>query len=277
MFFCEQVNTISIVQSIFKVLCLAISFVLIYQLIIAFVVEKPTTATNLDEELQITDLPEVVVCMDPGFNSSALTKYGYDNDAWFYWKGTRHLSENSFVGWNGDKYYNKSSHEIMEESLLFPPESQGLLLYANFTDVFDDSKNASVTLRMLIFPFGRCMVISPPSQENSGNFKPNRLSLGFNDTFLNQSKLRLFFMDNRNSPKFNPDDMEMVGNQIEIELGHSVISLFRTRISRFEHFTGDPLFDCNVYTTDNSYEDCIRRDLKETFQKKIGCQPPPFA
>ena len=164
----------------------------------------------------------------------------------------------------------------MEESLLFP-ESQGLLLWADFTDVLDDSKNASVTLRMLIFPFGRCMVISPPSQENSGNFKPNRLAMGFNDIFLNQSKLRLFFMDNRNSPKFNPDDMEMVGNQIEIELGHSVISLFRTRISRFEHVTGDPHFDCTVYTTDYSYEDCIRRELKETFQNIIGCQPPPFA
>ena len=84
-------------------------------------------------------------------------------------------------------------------------------------------------------------------------------------------------MDNRNSPKFNPDDMEMVGNQIEIELGHSVISLFRTRISRFEHVTGDPRFDCTVYTRDNSYEDCIRRDLKETFQNIIECQPPPFA
>jgi hypothetical protein len=95
----------------------------------------------------------------------------------------------------------------MEESLLFP-ESQGLLLWADFTDVLDDSKNASVTFRMLIFPFGRCMVISPPPQENSGNFKPNRLTMGFNNTFLNQSKLRLFFMDNRNSPKFNPDDME---------------------------------------------------------------------
>ena len=65
--------------------------------------------------------------------------------------------------------------------------------------------------------------------------------------------------------------------QIEIELGHSVISLFRTRISRFEHVTGDPHFDCTVYTTDNSYEDCIRRDLKETFQNIIECQPPPFA
>ena len=161
MFFSEKINIISIVKSIFKVLCLAISFFLIMQLIIVFVDKKPTSTTNLEEELELTDLPEVVVCMDPGFNSSALTKYGYSNDGLFYWKGTRNLSEKSFVGWNGDKDYNKSSHEIMEESLLFP-ESQGLLLWAHFTDVLDDSKNASVTLRMLIFPFGRCMIISPP-------------------------------------------------------------------------------------------------------------------
>ena len=82
-------------------------------------------------------------------------------------------------------------------------------------------------------------------------------------------------MDKRNSPKFNPDDMEMVGDKIGIEKGKTLI--YRTRILRSEHVRGDPLFDCAVYTQDNSYEDCIRKDLRETFEKKIGCQPPPFA
>ena len=108
---------ISIIQNIFKVLCMAISLFLIGQLLYVFVEEKPTTTTNLEEELEITDLPEVVACMDPGFNNSVLTKYGYNIR--YYWKGISVLEER-FVGWNGDKYYNKSSHEILEESLLFP-------------------------------------------------------------------------------------------------------------------------------------------------------------
>ena len=82
-----------------------------------FVEEKPTTTTNLEEKLEITDLPEVVVCMDPGFNNSALIKYGYNIR--YYWKGISVVGKERFVGWNGNKTYNKSSHEILEEVLLF--------------------------------------------------------------------------------------------------------------------------------------------------------------
>ena len=90
---------ISIIQNIFKVLCLAISLFLIGQLLYVFVEEKPTTTTKLEEELEITDLPEVVVCMDPGFNNSALTKYGYNIN--YYWKGISVVGRERFVGWKG--------------------------------------------------------------------------------------------------------------------------------------------------------------------------------
>ena len=110
MLFCEQVNMISIIKNIFKAVCLAISVVLIVQLLYVFVEEKPTTTTNLDEQLEITDLPEVVVCMNPGFN---LAKYGYNNDR-DYWTGYSQPA-NQFVGWNGnDGYLNKSSRDILE-------------------------------------------------------------------------------------------------------------------------------------------------------------------
>ena len=69
--------------------------------------------------------------------------------------------------------------------------------------------------------------------------------------------------------------MEMVGDKVGIELDKTLI--YRTRILRSEHVRGDPLFDCAVYTQDNSYEDCIRKDLRETYEKKVGCQPPHFA
>ena len=279
MLFREQVNVISIINHILKILCLAISLILIGQLLHIFVEERPTTTTNLEEELEISDLPEVVACMDPGFNNSTLTKYGYNIN--YYWKGISVRNREKFVGWNGDKHYNKSSHEILEEVLLFPKKSHGLLRYAKYFQGVDDSKDAKVTFRMLISPLGRCMVISPPSQENSGHFKPDTLRMVFSNAIVDHlkfssAKLRVFFMDNVNSPKYNPDNMEMVGDQIEIGPGKNTFS-FRTRISRSEHVKGDPLFDCTIYTEDNSFEDCIKKFSKETFEKEIGCQPPPFA
>ena len=254
---------ISIIQNIFKVLCMAISLFLIGQLLFVFVEEKPTTTTNSEEELEISDLPEVVACMDPGFNNSALKKYGYNIR--YYWKGISTRSEEEFVGWNGDKDYNMSSYEILEELLLFP-EDQGLLRSAKYFQGVDGLKDAKVTFRRLISPFGRCMVISPPFQENSAHFNPNYLRMAFSNAFVNHlaissAYLKIFFMDKRNSPEYNPDDMEMVGDQIVIGQGDKHFELrYRTRISRAEHVMGDPLFDCAVYTQDNSYEECIKKD-----------------
>ena len=105
--------------------------------------------------------------------------------------------------------------------------------------------------------------------------------MNFNNTYVNQLKLssvkvKIFLMDNSNSPKLIPDDMEMVGDQIETRLERKSLH-YRTRISKSEHVAGDPLFDCTVYTIDNSYDDCIRSELKDLFKKEIACQPPNFA
>ena len=59
-------------------MCLAITLVLIFELLHEFVAERPTTTAKLKKQLEITDLPDVVVCMDPGFDSKTLEKYGYD-------------------------------------------------------------------------------------------------------------------------------------------------------------------------------------------------------
>ena len=50
--------------------------------------------------------------------------------------------------------------------------------------------------------------------------------------------------------------------------------MFQTRISKSVHVDDDPLFDCDVYTEENSYDKCIRQDIKALFAKELGCQPP---
>ena len=81
----SEVNMFSIFKNIFTVVCLVITLVLIIDLLYVFVEEKPTTTTKLKEELTITDMPDVVVCMDLGFNNVSLKKYGYRHDT--YWLG----------------------------------------------------------------------------------------------------------------------------------------------------------------------------------------------
>ena len=65
-------NMISIFKNIFTLVCIALTSVLIFELLYIFVEEKPTTTAKVIDELGITDLPDVVVCMDPGFDNVTL-------------------------------------------------------------------------------------------------------------------------------------------------------------------------------------------------------------
>ena len=77
-----------------------------------------------------------------------------------------------------------------------------------------------------------------------------------------------------------PNELEMFGDPIQFEIGEpsSLIS-FKTKISMFEHAQDDPLFQCAVYTTDNSMtaNDCIQEELLGLIEEEIGCQPPLLA
>ena len=73
---------------------------LIYQEFFTFVVTKPTTSSIEVKPLETTDLPEIVVCLQPSFNSTVLKEYGYSTTD-FYSRGLQNYSE--FIGWNGGK------------------------------------------------------------------------------------------------------------------------------------------------------------------------------
>ena len=64
-------------KNVFTLLCSLITLLLIYNLVITFTVEKPTTSANEEKQLEKSDLPEVAVCLEPGYNNVTLEKFGY--------------------------------------------------------------------------------------------------------------------------------------------------------------------------------------------------------
>ena len=114
-------NMNSIFKNVFTLLCLAITVLLIYQLLLDFVVEKPTTAAKLKKQLELDDLPVVMICMrmPHGFNNATLMNHGYHIST--YWRGALQPGfDSQFIGWNGRFNNNKSSYDILEEALLLP-------------------------------------------------------------------------------------------------------------------------------------------------------------
>ena len=76
-------------KNMFTVLCSILTMLLIYQLLLTYLVKKPTTTSEQKKDLELSDLPEVVVCLEPGLNSSALEENGYHPT--MYWRGGNRL------------------------------------------------------------------------------------------------------------------------------------------------------------------------------------------
>ena len=196
---------------------------------------------------------------------------------------------NIFVGWNGGsgKVYNSSS-EILEDILTV---KDGGLVKAD-GDGFGYSEDhrrylrPKMELRTLFYPYGRCIVLSPPATLKEDLVKLNSLTINFDvDAIkkLNQTSvtlwIRIYLMDKANSAGLCPQDFDMLGDPIKVKVGDVQVgqgrySYFKTKISRSRHVLGDPKFECSEYTEDDSYYDCITSELEDLFVRELGCVPP---
>ena len=140
-----------IFKNIFTCLCLVITLILISQLLHTYLIKKPTTTTKIEKELEPHDLPDVVVCLDPGFSKTSAEKYGYHVS--LYWAGLR-TPDLSFIGWNGKENESRSSREILEEMFLLPG-NQSIVKVVAYTENYDDIYKADVTFKRFIYPRGR--------------------------------------------------------------------------------------------------------------------------
>ena len=72
------------IRKIFTLICSALTLFLFCKLLFTFSVVKPTTTYKGEKELETIDLPEIVVCADPGFKVEVLENYGYvSGDSYF--------------------------------------------------------------------------------------------------------------------------------------------------------------------------------------------------
>ena len=100
-------------SNFFTLDCSLLTIFLLSQELYNFAVTKPTSTAKEEEQLKASDIPDVVACLEPGFNSSAFEKHGYMHFATYY-RGS--MDGDKFVGWNGNG--NKSSQDILEDVFL---------------------------------------------------------------------------------------------------------------------------------------------------------------
>ena len=221
----------------------------------------------------------MVICLVPGFDTQTMHKYHYPPTKYF--KGVN--KHGQFIGWNGKGTENISSQDILEEILTFDNQSirvGGRIVHKlYYKEEHIDHVQPKVKSRILAYPYGRCISVSPP-QKNTSYKELNSLYLSLHDyPFFRNKTLRVFFMDQVNSIQLYPNEMEMIGDPIELKLEHQRHwkASYKTKISRSQHVQDDPNFKCGVYTEDKSYNDCVQNELLELFDKEIRCHPPLLA
>ena len=121
-------------KKIFTLICFFVTFVLMIRVLNTWLVTKPTSTYKEEKGMTTDDLPEIVACLEPGFDSKVLEKYGYNRGPDYY---AGYLNAGKFVGWNGNIDDNHSAHEIFEESLSFDSR----LVTKSKLPVFDQKSN----------------------------------------------------------------------------------------------------------------------------------------
>ena len=275
------------VKNIFTTVCTALTAFLIFKELFSFAVIKPTNTYEEGKELERSDLPEVVICPDPAIDIDNLRKHGYEK-TYSYYRGS--ADGIKLIGWNGgEKVENLSSHRILEDVLVLDKnlsreriatvQGEKLIKVTGYTNNDIDFSDPVLALRTLAFPYGRCLSVSPPKERIR---VPIRLMIEFDEgAILHQNvfSVRIFFMDNTNSLRLYPDEMEMTGPPLKLDFSSAKNSetVYKTKILRTKHVPGDPLLDCKTYTEENPFNDCVHDELLDLFREELECEPPLLA
>ena len=229
------------ITNFFTLISTFFTCILLAQVVFKFAITRPTSTSDESATLDYTIFPDVVVCVDPLFDESALKEYGYNGMSYFHGGSS---GEDHFIGWNGMEGKYNSTY-ILNKTL-----TGGILDSVNsyFRDKTGNYSNPKVQFQMLLYTHGRCLFFKPP--EGQMSFK--HLFLWSNSTKWSEDiHLNVFLMDPVNSPLIFPMDFQMKGEHIRAPLVKQYSS-FMIRTSRSYHVQDDPAFDCREYNQDLS-------------------------
>ena len=111
------------------------------------------------------------------------------------------------------------------------------------------------------YPFGRCLNFGPSVRALSKTVDDVAFFVKSRNT-SDAETLQVLFKDPVNGNDLKPIPLEMEGDSIKMETKpNSHFKKWRTTISLFEHVKGDPKFDCENYSEENTFSKCLEQEL----------------
>jgi len=232
--------------------------------------------------------------LHPAIDVNVAHEYGYENEGYGYWQGrTGDWYDGRFIGWNGVNGTQNFTNIINK---LLPVKTDGVLINEiwHLSQGVWIEENPGVQFRMLRYPHWRCQLLKPRKLKFVDNHT-SYLTLIVNRSLVSKNiqknrnqqddmkrvkrgdkdspMLDILLMDPANSPLIFPHNLQMKGDSISVpfDLGWRI---FNIKVLRFQNLNNDPHFDCEEYSEENSYGGCLKKELKESYERALNCSPP---
>ena len=86
--------------NLFKILCFLVFVDWLYEELKLLLVTRPTQISEKQIKKRSSDVPDIFLCLNKGYDINALRDHGYSSQA-AYGVGIGFLNNKAFVGWSG--------------------------------------------------------------------------------------------------------------------------------------------------------------------------------
>ena len=125
-----------------------------------------------------------------------------------------------------------------------------------------DGTQLKWTLNKPTYQNGRCLNLGPAIRKSNVTRDILRFQLVSENIPENVERVKVVFQDPINGGGLLPIVFEMKGDAITIDTKpEKKRRKFQTKISKSEHVKGDPNYDCEDYSEENTYGQCIEAEL----------------
>ena len=294
----DKISNFLTCRNLLTLICMVPTGLLLHDIVADFLVRKPTAISQNQIDFNPRYFPDLLICRHPPINKDVLKTFGYQPV--FFWQGrTGEWDNGKFIGWNGLSG-NQNITTIVDKAFPVMPDTGLIKKFWFFSRDIWKLGNPSVEFRMLRYPHWRCQFLRPSSVVTSK--ESSFLSLEVNTSVLNLTstveidensesssfeeekrrtsanspKLDILLIDPVNSPLIFLQNFQMIGDPIRVPFDFGW-RLFTIKIHRYQYLKDDPHFECEEYTEDFSFGDCITKELRAIYKRELNCTPPLLA
>ena len=250
--------------------CTCFTLYLLYNELFILLTQRPTFSYSTTEKIGKKVDIRIMVCPQPSYNLSTLIDNGYEDYFWY----TVGISSAGFSGWSGNK--NVDSMQLLDDAMTIKKSDtfpQMVLIYKLKHEYLHLEADYSITKPF--YPLGSCIDVVVPRSYKDGSFFLFLLLDKFNNTLLQKiNGYKILLMDSLSSSVLKFEDHQMTGDAINAFKNRKGFIKFKVKINKKKNIEHNPRSECQPYSHDFSFDQCLVSRFEEKYLQCLMCVPP---